>query len=815
MLYDNAYNEFSLGNIAWRRKDGDRICAVLVDTEYYSPYRSHAFLDRVPMEARVGIPRRLLLCDVKEGKHDAEDLPFTGIVKRQKVGGIVVFKDCGTDDTSPLIAFVPVEGDPKDVFMVAYVRWAEMGIFNMDLHGAIAVLETGRPPLAGAEWAGYESQNAVQITSGKLEAFNVYGKVENFPFRPEVEPWVPPYLPEFPPDRWDDQEHSEEKSVAYPYHNPLVLPPWALPHGQPWHPGDWSPQDGRYPVPFPVKPDWMRPEPIPPHFNPKIEGEWGTAFESKPWIGPRPPLVPVIPEGQDKFFCDPKHIAIRRGASAELRFYLADAHDHLIWHLGERNRDVTFSMKRLASDGSEMRLTLEDKIVFLPTIPGEPIVVMLDQDETLVEGIHLFELVLRLGDDRYLASYGAIEITPAFGTIGDAKPKRLFPDLIYVRDYGAKGDGETDDTQAFLDAKAAAGDTGTVYVHAGKYCLSDDIEGRFVALGVVEFTCVGSASLTNLRDDFVHLFGDETIHGVKTFADTPIFASGIDVHDWARIGGGADIKGGVVVGGGLVVSSGDATFASSIDVGGSATIHSGAIVSGGMIVSGTISGYVTSAGHANTADSATYAGSAASAVSAGSAGSAGYAASAGQAASAASAGSAGSAASAGVATALGSATVGGSARPVYVSSGAAVVCGATIGGSARPVWMSSGTITPISGDIGNANTPVYVSGGVLTPCTVSSGGGNVATAIASGALNMFTLHYGDTGGGAQIIEFPSGGKWRVMPHPAQGTFTRGYTYKDVTVSAVSSGGSTDYEHTFTTDTGGSNWDMNFIAIKLG
>lgn len=741
MIYDNTFDEFNKGNIVWRRIGGSPIYAVLVDTTVYTPRRAHQYLDRIPLNARVGLPRRLILNDMSNSVCDAEDIPFTGLIKRQTVGGIAIFKDCGEDGNSPLLAWVDIEGDPVEVFQVAYVRWPDTGIFTMRMTGSIAAMEAARIPFTGAEWLTNDAANKARIVSGKLEVWNVYGKVPQFPHRPEVEPWIPPYLPTCPPDRWKIEplvgESPEDMGkpgyplpFVYPFHGPVKPPffPLHFRNPQPWRPDDWSPQDDRYPVPFPVKPDWMRPGPIPPHFNPKIEGEWGTAFESKPWLGPRPPLVPVIPEGQE-FFHDNMNIVIRRGASAEIRIYIADAHDHLIHHIGEVNRDVTFHMKRMTFDGSEQTLTLNDKIVFLPVIPGEPVVIQLDQEETLTCGKHAFELVLHVGqkktvgnkeiaEDRYIAAHGIIHIAPAFGTIGDAEPKKIFPDLIYVRDYGAVGDGETDDTQAFVDAAEAAGDTGAVYVHAGEYCLSHDVKGRFIALGKVTFTCAGEAPVTDLRDDFVHLEGDEEINGVKTFNDTPVFSSGIAVADGGITvaSGGATIHGGMTVTGGYI--SGTATSA----------ISAGHATSAGYAVSAGYADSAGDAGHAALADSAT------DATSAGSAGSAGYATSAGKATSATSAGTAGTADS------IGSATVGGIAHPIYWSEGQPTACTATVGGVAQPVYMSSGTIKAITGNIGDPTTPVYVSGGVLTPC--SSGGGSGGSGGEEALLQRYNLYAG-------------------------------------------------------------------------
>ena len=68
----------------------------------------------------------------------------------------------------------------------------------------------------------------------------------------------------------------------------------------------------------------------------------------------------------------------------------------------------------------------------------------------------------------------------------DLKPEKiklgydLNPDVIAVcsvADFGAKGDGETDDTQAFVDALAYAASLGggTVFVPAGRYVIKSSL----------------------------------------------------------------------------------------------------------------------------------------------------------------------------------------------------------------------------------------------------------------------------------------------------------------------------------------------------
>lgn len=47
--------------------------------------------------------------------------------------------------------------------------------------------------------------------------------------------------------------------------------------------------------------------------------------------------------------------------------------------------------------------------------------------------------------------------------------------LLLLQDFGAVGDGVADDTQAFLDAVDAIGRQGTVYVPAGRYIITQQI----------------------------------------------------------------------------------------------------------------------------------------------------------------------------------------------------------------------------------------------------------------------------------------------------------------------------------------------------
>lgn len=105
--------------------------------------------------------------------------------------------------------------------------------------------------------------------------------------------------------------------------------------------------------------------------------------------------------------------------------------------------------------------------------------------------------------------------------------------VINVKDFGAKGDGTTDDIQAFREALAEATAKNTVvYIPYGSYNLSESITGKFITFGHVTFSGSGSASpLTDVYDDFVHKNHNiaETVTGNKSFTGITDITTG-DIH---------------------------------------------------------------------------------------------------------------------------------------------------------------------------------------------------------------------------------------------------------------------------------------------
>ena len=68
--------------------------------------------------------------------------------------------------------------------------------------------------------------------------------------------------------------------------------------------------------------------------------------------------------------------------------------------------------------------------------------------------------------------------SPNFSFAGydsDKEPIPTIPQVTNIKSYGAKGDGQHDDSQAFLDAIAAT-DRGAIFIPAGRYKISQILE---------------------------------------------------------------------------------------------------------------------------------------------------------------------------------------------------------------------------------------------------------------------------------------------------------------------------------------------------
>lgn len=102
-------------------------------------------------------------------------------------------------------------------------------------------------------------------------------------------------------------------------------------------------------------------------------------------------------------------------------------------------------------------------------------------------------------------------VVTAEGSTEERTLKDRFGDILNVKDFGAKGDGITDDSAAFqaaVDQAATTTPNGVIYVPHGKYRLNTPVTGEFISFGHPTFTGNGATLMdkecTDLYDDYVH-----------------------------------------------------------------------------------------------------------------------------------------------------------------------------------------------------------------------------------------------------------------------------------------------------------------------
>ena len=102
-LFDKARQRFLEGQFNWNT---DTIKAVLVDTGTYTPNLSaHEFLSDIGTGARISTSGAFTGKSTAGGAADANDVTFTSVTG-PSIEAIVIYKDTGTDSTSPLIAYI-------------------------------------------------------------------------------------------------------------------------------------------------------------------------------------------------------------------------------------------------------------------------------------------------------------------------------------------------------------------------------------------------------------------------------------------------------------------------------------------------------------------------------------------------------------------------------------------------------------------------------------------------------------------------------------------------------------------------------------
>ncbi len=83
----------------------DTIKCILVDTADYTYSSAHDFYDDITAAARVGTAQTLANKTITGGVFDADDAVFTSVTG-DATEAVVIYKDTGTESTSPLIAYI-------------------------------------------------------------------------------------------------------------------------------------------------------------------------------------------------------------------------------------------------------------------------------------------------------------------------------------------------------------------------------------------------------------------------------------------------------------------------------------------------------------------------------------------------------------------------------------------------------------------------------------------------------------------------------------------------------------------------------------
>ncbi len=124
-LYDYCRQRFLEAQINWMT---DTVKVLLVSTSAYTPQTAvHQYLADIPVSARIAGPVTLTAKATTGGAADAADCTFTS-VSGATINAIVIYKDTGTEATSPLIAYIdtatglPITPNGGDII----VTWDEI-----------------------------------------------------------------------------------------------------------------------------------------------------------------------------------------------------------------------------------------------------------------------------------------------------------------------------------------------------------------------------------------------------------------------------------------------------------------------------------------------------------------------------------------------------------------------------------------------------------------------------------------------------------------------------------------------------------------
>ena len=102
-LFDYCRQRFLEAQINWMT---DTVKVILVSTSAYTPQTAvHQYLADIPVSGRIAGPVTLTAKATTGGAADAADCTFTS-VSGATINAIVIYKDTGTEATSPLIAYI-------------------------------------------------------------------------------------------------------------------------------------------------------------------------------------------------------------------------------------------------------------------------------------------------------------------------------------------------------------------------------------------------------------------------------------------------------------------------------------------------------------------------------------------------------------------------------------------------------------------------------------------------------------------------------------------------------------------------------------
>lgn len=102
-LYDKGRDAFLQGSITW---NSDTVKMALVSSAYTVAISTHQYYSDVPSTAVIGTPVALSSKSSSAGIANCGNVTFTSVTTGSTVSYIVIYKDTGTDTTSPLIAYI-------------------------------------------------------------------------------------------------------------------------------------------------------------------------------------------------------------------------------------------------------------------------------------------------------------------------------------------------------------------------------------------------------------------------------------------------------------------------------------------------------------------------------------------------------------------------------------------------------------------------------------------------------------------------------------------------------------------------------------